>query len=104
MRDVSGLEDYCMSTEELVDTTKIIFKKWEEYEGILDTNATEIPLLAYQSPLTPRVGPGRPRFEISKEQLEYLHSLRFTWNEIAVLLGVSRMTIYRYMYISVMHH
>ena len=38
---------------------------------------------------------GRPSFEISEDQLLYLSSLSFTWTEIASLLGVSRMTIYR---------
>ena len=46
--------------------------------------------------MTSRPGSGRPRYEISKEQLEYLSSLSFKWNEIAALLGVSRMTIHRY--------
>lgn len=40
-------------------------------------------------------GRGRPKFSISKEQLEYLASLSFTWPQIAQLLGVSRMTIFR---------
>ena len=30
MRGASGLEDYCRSTEELVDTIKVICRKWEE--------------------------------------------------------------------------
>jgi len=34
-------------------------------------------------------------FDISREQIEYLSSLGFKWVEIAALLGVSRMTIYR---------
>ena len=38
---------------------------------------------------------GRPKFDISKEQLEYLKSMDFTWTQIAELLGVSLMTIYR---------
>ena len=38
---------------------------------------------------------GRPKFEIMKEQLEYLHSMNFSWTQIAELLGVSIMTIYR---------
>ena len=38
---------------------------------------------------------GRPIFIISKEQLEYLHSLSFSWTQIALLLGLSRMTVYR---------
>ena len=38
---------------------------------------------------------GRPRFQISKEQLEYLHSLFFSWTAIAGVLMVSRTTMYR---------
>ena len=38
---------------------------------------------------------GRPAFGIASSQLEYLHSLGFTWTEMAALLGVSRMTLYR---------
>ncbi len=36
---------------------------------------------------------GRPRFNISKQQLEYLCSLSFKWNGIAILLGVSRINL-----------
>ncbi len=39
-------------------------------------------------------GMGRPRFDITVEQLEYLQSLNFTWTKIAALLGVSQMTVY----------
>ena len=38
---------------------------------------------------------GRPRFNITYDQLLYLHSLSFSWEQIAGILGVSRMTIYR---------
>lgn len=38
---------------------------------------------------------GRPRFDISCDQLEYLSSMSFSWTKIASMLGVSRMTIYR---------
>ena len=37
---------------------------------------------------------------LSREQLEYLASLSFTWSEIAVILGVSRTTIFRYVHIN----
>ena len=37
---------------------------------------------------------GRPRFDISQEQLIYLHSLSFSWSQIAAILGVSCMTLY----------
>lgn len=39
---------------------------------------------------------GRPRFDIQRNQLEYLRSLNFSWIEISNLLGVSRVTTYRY--------
>ena len=42
-----------------------------------------------------RLTRGRPRFDISKEQLLYLYSFSFSWSDIAKVLGVSRMTIYR---------
>lgn len=38
---------------------------------------------------------GRPRFDISHDQLEYLSSMSFSWTQVASMLGVSRMTIYR---------
>lgn len=38
---------------------------------------------------------GRPEFNISKDQLVFLHNLSFSWTSISSLLGVSRMTIYR---------
>ena len=95
MRGVLHLENYSESLRDLTDCLKIICKKWEEYEEILDSFA-ERPCTAYQSaPSISVTGSGRPRFNISKQQLEYLCSLSFKWNEIAILLGVSRMTIYR---------
>ena len=38
---------------------------------------------------------GRPRFEVTADQLEYLVSLSFSWTCIARMLGISRMTLYR---------
>lgn len=38
---------------------------------------------------------GRPRFNIELSQLEYLASMNFNWSQIARMLGVSRMTLYR---------
>ena len=33
--------------------------------------------------------------EVSFEEIEYLHGLRFTWTKIAEILGISRSTLYR---------
>lgn len=50
----------------------------------------------YQCPLSHVPGArGRPPFDISRDQLEYLSSLSFSWTQIASILGVSRMTIFR---------
>ena len=38
---------------------------------------------------------GRPTLFINRDQVEYLHSLSFSWTEIASLFGVSRMTLHR---------
>ena len=40
---------------------------------------------------------GRPKSEIVREDVEYLHSLRFNWTKIASILGVSRATLYRHL-------
>ena len=50
---------------------------------------------SYSTPLELTSHRGRPRFQISRDKLEYLWSLSFTWAEISSLLGVSRMTVYR---------
>ena len=38
---------------------------------------------------------GRPRFNVTVDQLAYLISLSFSWVQIAQMLGISRMTLYR---------
>ena len=94
----SQLEDYKVSLQELNDCLKLLHRKWREYEGILDSYpADAYSSVSYRAPLIRPVQlqPGRPKFEISKDQLEYLTSMGFKWNEIAALLGVSRMTVYR---------
>ena len=45
--------------------------------------------------LVASINPGRPRFDISQEQVVYLRSLSFSWSHISSMLGVSRMTLYR---------
>ena len=45
--------------------------------------------------ITPGPGPGRRRYDISKDQLEHLRSLYFSWQKIADMLQVSVSTIQR---------
>lgn len=96
-RDVE-MQAYCATLDELITSIRFIYRKWCEYENILDSRATHLSVsMAYQTGSSISIaGVGRPQFDISKEQLEYLSSLGFKWIEIAALLGVSRMTIYRY--------
>ena len=89
------LRDYCITLSQLIECLRKLFHKWLEYEDLVDS----LPVRsAYQAPLSHRSslnGPGRPSFNISKDQLVYLSSLSFNWKDIAAILNVSRMTIYR---------
>ena len=52
-------------------------------------------MTAYAVPVDTHRRRGCPQLEISRDQLEYLVSLSFNWTQIAAILGVSRMTVYR---------
>lgn len=56
LRTVSSasLDDYCVSLNELIECLRIIFYKWEEYEGILHSDQSSH--LSYQVPVTHSVG------------------------------------------------
>lgn len=38
---------------------------------------------------------GRPKIDVSVEEIEFLRQLRFSWTKIAEILGISRSTLYR---------
>ena len=88
----SELQDCCRSLTELVECLRTEYRRWERYKNYLEGFESHLPLPATQL----LGGRGRPRFEVSKFQLEYLESLSFKWTEIASILGISRMTLYRY--------
>ena len=69
-----------------------ISQQWEIY---IDQLQSQLIRNSYQVPLVVSTSPGGPRFSILQEQLVYLHSLSFSWSQIAAILGVSRMTLYR---------
>ena len=79
---------------ELIDCIRVLYRKWDEYADVLDSS-TVPTRTSYQANTNASGLPGRPPFCIQKEQLEYLSSLGFSWTEVAALIGVSRMTIYR---------
>ena len=80
---------------ELKRSLTTILTEWERYNDTLASGAGAMSA-AYRVESVGSTGlRGRPRFQVQKEQLEYLSSLGFSWTAIAALLGVSRMTVYR---------
>ena len=53
--------------------------------------------VSFSAPISwpPVLTPGRPRCDITKDQLEHLRTLQFSWTKIAELLGTSIKTIQR---------
>ena len=84
---------YVHMLDELVSCLRRLVGHWEVYVDELSGGSADV---AYRSPVVRLPGQrGRSAFDISQEQLEYLASLSFNWSQIADLLGVSRMTVYR---------
>ena len=70
--------------------------EWEDGLDHIVSHRPSSSTTGYEEPVVRVEGVrGRPRFDISYSQLEFLSSLSFSWTKIASLLGVSRMTIYR---------
>ena len=83
---------YVQDIEDLLQCLRPLAQEWQKYLDFKERHANAV---AYRSSLEHTANRGRPRFIVSREQLLYLLSLSFTWTEIASLLGVSRMTIFR---------
>jgi len=83
---------YKNSMEALVVYLRSLSEEWDRYIASMERMSES---LRYTVATTESSGRGRPRFIIAKEQLEYLCSLSFSWTDMALLLGVSRMTLYR---------
>ena len=89
---------YGTELQSLVDCLMDIQFLWMRYREMLDARVDDF---SFQVDTTRTLCRGRLRFNVSKQQLEYLSSLGFSWTEVASLLGVSRMTIYRYIFVQV---
>lgn len=87
------IADYFSVLCQLIDSLRTMIRKWEEYADGLDRHA--LGDNRYRAAVEHSGAPGRPKFDISRDQMVYLSSLSFKWTEIADLLGVSRMTVYR---------
>ena len=86
------LVEYAESMEKLVRALRQAILYWEAYLENLDVR---MEWMAFRAPRVYSRGRGRPEFHITPDQLEYLRTLNFSWTEVARLLKVSRMTIYR---------
>ena len=87
----SDLQECSRNLTELIETLQRLHNRWEEYKSFLEGPTQYNTLLTTQ-----QLGRGRLQFQVSKSQVEYLASLSFKWTEIASILGLSRMTLYRY--------
>ena len=82
---------YSANLSELLECLRSMLREWQDYLNHYQPRSAS----SYRASVTPSARPGRPRFNISREQLQYLHSMSFTWVQISEILGVSHMTIYR---------
>ena len=83
---------YKREIDELIGCLRSLLDQWKEYRMLLDSTSFGF---SYQAHVVHTGRRGRLKFDIEKEQIEYLLSISFNWSEIAALLGVSRMTLYR---------
>ena len=89
--EISILNHYRRSIGELLMDLNEVYT---EIDSCLDTYLSQ-PITAYRSERIQCGRRGRPRFHVTANQLSYLTSLSFTWIQIATMLGISRMTLYR---------
>ena len=83
---------YAERMDDVVLAIHLVIGYWESYMENLDN---QLERLAYHAPLLYTGRRGRPAFHVPSDQLVYLRNLSFSWTNIASILGVSRMTIYR---------
>lgn len=83
------LQAYGRLVENIIDAIHQLIAYWEAYMMTLDR---QMEMMAYHAPRLYSGRRGRPKFHVT---CEYLRTLSFSWSNIASLLCVSRMTIYR---------
>ena len=83
---------YYSEIAELLVCVREIASQWERH---IDEQVHMHAATSYSAPHENVARVGRPRFDITREQLQYLASMSFSWSHIAGMLGVSRSTLYR---------
>ena len=84
----SDFGDVVIELHDLLSALQEIKERWEDIESGTAKTATLQPYMIKGQ------GRGRPMLFISKEQITFLHVLRFSWTQIASLFGVSRQTLF----------
>ena len=78
---------------DLMRTVRDISREWDELPDAIEGSSS---IHAYRASSSRGGCVGRPRFQVSREQLVYLRSLNISWSGVSRLLGVSRYTVYRW--------
>ena len=76
---------------ELVDVLQSLLRRWQDYLAHYQSRSVS----SYNAHIVRTSLPGRPRFEITRAQIQYLRSMSFSWVQISRILGVSYTTVYR---------
>ena len=82
---------YHAEIADLVVCVREIYSQWERH---IDNRVMGDVTSSYSAVYSTVSRVGRPRFDITTEQIEHLASLSFSWTQIAGMLGVSRNTLY----------
>lgn len=86
------LQQYIACLNEIITHLRSVYLLWDDM--LCGYSRVDRSPVSYSAD-TLKGPTGRPKFIITKEQLEYLRSMSFMWSEISQLLGVSCSTIYR---------
>jgi len=85
------IRNYASLLIETVTLLRSLLSRWQDYLTHYRPRST----FSYSAQAVQSSSPGRPRFEISRAQIQYLRSMSFSWVQISRILGVSYTTIYR---------
>ncbi|XP_019862741.1 PREDICTED: uncharacterized protein LOC109591450, partial [Amphimedon queenslandica] len=94
--ELAVANEYRTLVDQLLSYLRESLDKWNNYITVLEcSSARNNATVSYQASIAHTGRRERPKFDVSREQVEYLVSLSFQWTEIAALLCISRMTLYR---------
>ena len=85
------LQAVAQDVREMVDVLTALQTIWCDYQESIQSRLSvqRVPPVLYSRRR------GRPRFDVTQEQIEHLRYLSFSWTSISSMLGISRMTLYR---------